>query len=128
MQQLRCQRWSRIYRDGIRYGARMPRRPHPNYLNGTEPDPVDFLMQVVVPLSPDSATRGDIVMTVLKRGVDRWAGVWRLDTSEWDGEWRITQLGSHIGSRSELVAWATAQDAASRWIFDEETSDFVQLA
>ena len=75
-------------------------------------------MQVVVPLSPDSATRGDIVITVLESGADRWAGVWR----------RITQLGSRFGSRAGLVDWAMAQDAASRWIFDEETSVFVQLA
>jgi len=90
---------------------------------------VDFLMQVVVPPSPDSATRGDIVITVLESGVDLWVGVWRLDTGEWDGEWRrITQLGSRFGSRAELVDWAMAQEAASRWIFDEETSVFVQLA
>jgi hypothetical protein len=90
---------------------------------------LDFLMEVVVPPSPDSATRGDIVITVLERGVDRWAGVWRLDTGEWDGEWlRITQLGSRFGTRAELVDWAVAQDAASRWIFDEATSVSVQSA
>lgn len=90
---------------------------------------MDFLLQVVVPLSPDSATRGDIVITVLESGVDRWAGVRRLDTGEWDGEWRrMTHLDSKFGSRAELVDWARAQDAASRWIFDEETSVFVQLA
>ena len=107
----------------------MPRRPHSHYLDGAEPDPLDFLTQVVVPLSPDSATRGDIVITVLERGVDRWAGLWRLDTGEWDGEWpRITQLGSKFGSRAELVDWALAQDAASRWIFDEKTNVFVTFA
>lgn len=107
----------------------MPGHPHSHYLDGREPDPVDFLMQVVVPRSPASATRGDIVITVLERGLDRWAGVWRLDTGEWDGEWpRITELGSRFGSRAELVDWAMAHDAGSRWIFDEETSVFVQLS
>ena len=98
-----------------------------HYLDETEPDPLDFLTQVVVPLSPDSATRGDIVITVLERGVDR-GRLWRLDTGEWDGEWpRITQLSSKFGSRGELVDWARAQDAASCWIFDEATSEFVKF-
>jgi hypothetical protein len=107
----------------------MRRHPKSHYLDGTEPDPVDFLMQVVVRPHPDSATRGDIVITELESSVDRWAGVWRLDTGQWDGEWpRVTQLGSRFGSRAELVDWAVAQDAASSWIFDEEASVFVPLA
>ena len=82
----------------------MTRRPHAHYLDGTEPDPEDFLMQVEVPSSPESATRGDIVVTVLEVGVDEWAGVWRLETDEWDGEWRRrTRLGSLRGTRAELV-------------------------
>jgi len=44
-------------------------------VNNAEPDPVDFLMQVEVPSSPDSATRGDIVVTVLEVGGDEWVGV-----------------------------------------------------
>lgn len=106
----------------------MPHGPHSHYLDGTEPDPVDFLLQVVVPSSPESAARGDILVTVLERGVDHWAGVWRLDTGEWDGEWRrFSQLGTCFGTRAELVHWAKAHDAAARWIFDEETGDFVPL-
>jgi hypothetical protein len=31
-------------------------------------------------------------------------------------------------SGAELVDWAMTQDAASRWIFENETSVFVQLA
>lgn len=107
----------------------MTRRPHAHYLDGTEPDPEDFLMQVEVPSSPESATRGDIVVTVLEAGVDEWAGVWRLETDEWDGEWRRrTRLGSLRGTRAELVRWAVAQHAATRWIFDEEASAFIPLA
>lgn len=80
-------------------------------------------MQVEVPSSPDSATRGDIVVTVLEEGGDEW-WVWRLDTDEWDGEWRRSnRLGSYNGTRAELVLWAMAQDTAARGIFDEETSD-----
>ena len=89
---------------------------------------MDFLLQVVVPSSSQSAARGEIVVTLLERGVDQWAGVWRLDTGKWDGEWRrFRQLGTHFGTRAELVHWAKARDAATRWIFDEETSDFVPL-
>lgn len=106
----------------------MSRRPYPDYLDGVAPDPVDFLLQVVVPATPDSIAHGDIVMTVLERGVDQWAGVWRRDTGEWDGEWRrIERLGSCFGTRAEVVRWAMAQSAAAHWIFDEETSDFVPL-
>jgi len=107
----------------------MTRRPDAHYLNGTEPDPEDFLMQVEVPSSMESATRGDIVVTVLEVGVDEWVGVWRLETDVWDEEWRRrTRLGSLHGTRAELVRWATAQDAAGRWIFDEEASAFIPLA
>ncbi len=35
------------------YRAHMPPHPHSDYLDGTDPDPVDFLLQVVVPSSPD---------------------------------------------------------------------------
>jgi len=50
-------------------------------------------MQVEVPSSPDSATRGDIVVTVLEVGGD-----------EWDGEWRRrNRLGSYNGTR----AWSS---------------------
>jgi hypothetical protein len=38
-----------------------------------------------------------------------------------------TKLGSCFGTRAELVSWAMAQGAATRWILDEETSDFVPL-
>lgn len=70
-------------------------------------------MQVEVPSSPDSATRGDIVVTVLEVGGD-----------EWDGEWRRrNRLGSYNGTRAELVLRAMAQDTAARCIFDEETRD-----
>lgn len=70
-------------------------------------------MQVEVPSSPDSATRGDIVVTVLEVGGD-----------EWDGEWRRrNRLGSYNGTRAELVLRAMAQDTAAHCIFDEETSD-----
>ena len=112
----------------VRYRSLMPEHRHSHHLPAAEPDPIDFLMQVVVPPSPDSATRGDIVITVLERAVDEWAGVWRLNTGESDGEWpRISELGSRFGSRAELVGWAMEQDAASRWVFDEETSSFVPL-
>jgi hypothetical protein len=46
-------------------------------------------MQVEVPSSPDSATRGDIVVTVLEVGGD-----------EWDGEQRrCSRLGSDTALR-----------------------------
>ena len=68
------------------------------------------------------------MVTELKRGLDQWAGVWRLHTDEWDGTWRrIDRLGSCFGTRAELILWAMAQDAADRWIFDAEVSDFVPL-
>ena len=119
---------TQILLTGLRYGAHMPRRARSDYVSGADPDPLDFLLQVVVPSSPMSASQGDIVVTVLESGVDQWAGVWRLDTGEWDGEWRrLKQLGSCFGTRAELVRWAVTQDAATRWIFDEETSDFVPL-
>ncbi len=106
----------------------MSDRSRADYLDGTDPDPVDFLLQVVVPTSAQSAARGDIVVTLLEAGVDKWAGVWRLDTGKWDGEWRrFRQLGTRFGTRAELVRWAKARDAAMRWIFDEETVDFVPL-
>ena len=61
-------------------------------------------------------------------GRSKWAGVWRLDTGKWDGEWRrFRQLGTRFGTRAELVHWAKERDAATRWIFDEETNDFVPL-
>jgi len=106
----------------------MMQRRHGHYLDGTEPDPEDFLLQVQVPSAPESATRGDILVTVLEAGVDEWVGVWRLETDEWDGQRRgRTRLGSLRGTRAELVRWAVAQDAATRWIFDEEASTFIPL-
>ena len=105
----------------------MLHHPDSDYLDAA-PDPVDFLLQVVVPSSPGSAERGDIVVTLLERGVDEWAGVWRLDTGTWDGKWRrFRLLGTLFGTRAELVYWAKARDAATRWILDEETSGFVPL-
>lgn len=45
-------------------------RPRAHHLNDAEPEPVDLLMQTEAPSSPDSATREDIVVTVLEEDGD----------------------------------------------------------
>ena len=50
--------------------------------------------------------------------------VWRLDTDEWQREWRRRERwGSHNGTRAELVLWAMTQDNARSRVFHEKTSD-----
>ncbi len=50
--------------------------------------------------------------------------VWRLDTDEWDREWRRRdRLGSYNGTRAEFVHRAMTQDATDRCVFHEEASD-----
>ncbi|EAQ00638.1 hypothetical protein JNB_10704 [Janibacter sp. HTCC2649] len=89
---------------------------------------MDFLLQVVMPSSLDSPAQGDVVVTVPDKGVDQWAGVWRLYLGERDGEWPRPRPGDTcIGTRAEVVQRAMARDVAARWIFDEETDAFLPL-
>ncbi|MGC5165261.1 hypothetical protein [Luteimicrobium sp. DT211] len=51
-----------------------------------------------------------------------------LDEDLWTATWQRGQESRDVnGTRDEVVAWAIAQDAEARWIFDADENGYVPL-